>query len=1036
MLLTTALRSSCRSLIRGLPLLLAAALGHPTAWGQTTYWFTNFVGMPGGPGDVGGAGSAARFSSPVGVAVDSAGNVYAADTYNSTIRKVTAWGVVTTLAGLAGTEGSADGTGSAARFGMPRGVAVDGAGNVYVADSGNCTIRKVTAAGVVTTLAGLAGPGGWQDGTGGAARFSNPGGVAVDSAGNVYVADKGNNSIRKVTAAGVVTTLAGSAEDFYGSVDGTGSAARFNYPCGVVVDSAGNVYVADSGNCTIRKVTAAGVVTTLAGLPGNSGSEDGTGSAARFNLPSGVAVDSAGNVYVADWRNNTIRLISPAGVVTTIGGTAGRMGSADGIGPAAQFARPFGIALDTAGNIYVADQLNNRISKGTTVTATEAYAAGSYPAVVLTNQPMAYWQLNDTGDPSTGTAVVLDSSPYALNGTYATNAMDGFNSIEGPRPPDFPGFSATDWAMGATSNTIQSFATVPLGSLSTNQVTLTAWVYLNGGQSDWTGFLESRDAVGLQGGLGMGGSGESNAGMLVYTWNDNNADTYGFVSGLTIPLNQWSFVAVAIAPTEATLYLGYVDTNAVSTLLSAVNTIPHTPDAFGTSWQIGADECCGDGGRTLNGSIAQVAVFGRTMSGADITALFAAGLGITSVAPAITQSPASVTVYAGLTVTLTSMATGSSPLSYQWYQGSVALTDGGNISGSKTAILTLSNMAATNAGNYKVVVTNPSGSASSSVATLAVQPRSSSAYEAAVLSLGPLAYWRLNETSDPSSGSVVAYDYVGGYDGTYGTNALNGFNGITGPRPTNGFAMFEADNDALETTDGEDLSCVTAPQPALNVNTATFTLWVYPIGAQADWTGLFMNRSTDGEGVGMGGSGEDNAGMLTYTWNGNSSDTYGFVSDLTIPQNQWSMVAVAIAPTQAILYLLNTNGVQTATNAIPQTVEAWGGTASIGIDPGWGNSRDFNGAIDEVAMFNYTLTLSQVHNLYAGISQVSPVPRPTLTISPSTGGKLSISWSGPGTLQSTPAIQLGESVWTNVGTNNPTILTPTGTAEFYRVLAP
>jgi len=248
--------------------------------------------------------------------------VYVADTFNHTIRKVTPGGVVTTLAGLAGSSGSADGTGSAARFYNPYGVAVDSAGNVYVADTDNCTIRKVTPGGVVTTLAGLAGNRGSADGTGSAARFYNPFGVAVDSAGTVYVADSRNHTIRKVTPGGMVTTLAGLATS-PGSADGTGSAARFYGPMGVAVDSAGNVYVADSSNYTIRKVTPGGVVTTLAGLAGNRGSADGTGSDARFYCPWGVAVDSAGNVYVADSLNHTIRKVTPSGVVTTLAGAAG-----------------------------------------------------------------------------------------------------------------------------------------------------------------------------------------------------------------------------------------------------------------------------------------------------------------------------------------------------------------------------------------------------------------------------------------------------------------------------------------------------------------------------------------------------------------------------------------------------------------------------------------------------------------------------------------------------------------------------------------
>jgi len=327
------------------------------------------AGDIGGPGNADGIGAAARFNFPTGVAVDSAGNVYVADNINDTIRKVTAAGVVTTLAGTAGMSGSANGTGAAARFYYPGNVAVDSAGDVYVAE--NHTIRKVTPVGVVTTLAGTAGMTGSVDGTGAAARFAGPGGVAVDSAGNVYVTD--NQTIRKVTAAGVVTTLAGTAGTL-GSADGTGAAARFNNPTGVAVDSVGNIYVADEGNHTIRKVTASGVVTTLAGTAGTSGSADGTGTDARFYVPTGVAVDSAGNVYVADGNNKTIRKITAAGVVTTLAGTAGMRGSADGIGAAARFDHPTGVVVDSAGNVYVADPGNSTIRKVTPTGATTMVA--------------------------------------------------------------------------------------------------------------------------------------------------------------------------------------------------------------------------------------------------------------------------------------------------------------------------------------------------------------------------------------------------------------------------------------------------------------------------------------------------------------------------------------------------------------------------------------------------------------------------------------------------------------------------------------
>ena len=213
-----------------------------------------------------------------------------------------------------------DGTGANARFRAPQGVAVDSAGNIYVADWTGYTIRKVTPAGDVTTLAGTAGMSGSADGTGADARFYFPQGLAVDSADNLYVTDENNHTLRKITPAGVVTTLAGTA-GAAGSTDGTGAAARFNFPTGVAIDRAGNLYVTDSSNSTVRKVTPTGVVTTLAGAAGKIGSVDGTGAAARFHFPAGVAVDRTGNVYVTDFRGSTLRKITPAGTTTTIAGT-------------------------------------------------------------------------------------------------------------------------------------------------------------------------------------------------------------------------------------------------------------------------------------------------------------------------------------------------------------------------------------------------------------------------------------------------------------------------------------------------------------------------------------------------------------------------------------------------------------------------------------------------------------------------------------------------------------------------------------------
>ncbi|MGH8318317.1 MAG: hypothetical protein ACREUL_10105 [Steroidobacteraceae bacterium] len=306
-------------------------------------------------GSTNGTGTSASFYGTAGVAMDSSGHIYVADTNNNEIREISPAGVVTTLAGST-TAGHADGTGSAASFDAPTSVAVDSAGNVYVADSFNNEIRKIAPGGIVTTFAGSTNPGA-ADGTGSAASFRNPEGVAVDSSGNLYVADSLNNEIRMITPAALVTTFAGSVTA--GSANGSSTSASFNGPTGVAVDSSGNLYVADHNNNEIRMINLSDVVSTLAGST-TAGSADGTGSAASFDGPTAVAVDSAGDVYVADSGNNEIRLVSPLGVVTTLAGST-VAGSANGIGSAASFDSPDGIAVSPSGQLFVGDFLNNEI---------------------------------------------------------------------------------------------------------------------------------------------------------------------------------------------------------------------------------------------------------------------------------------------------------------------------------------------------------------------------------------------------------------------------------------------------------------------------------------------------------------------------------------------------------------------------------------------------------------------------------------------------------------------------------------------------
>jgi sugar lactone lactonase YvrE len=278
---------------------------------------SSFVGSRGQAGAMDGTGASARFNQPSGITAAASGDLTVSDTSNATLRSVTAAGVVTTLAGSTTDRGGADGVGSAALFSAPIGIAQNSSGTFYVADSTNHTIRMVTADGTVTTFAGTSGSSGASDGTGAAARFNNPTGVAVDAAGNVFVADTTNNLIRKITPGGVVTTLAG-VTGVAGWNDGVGSNALFNGPGGMAVDGDGDLYVADTGNSTIRKITPAGVVTTLAGLPTVGGQKDGTGSNALLNQPRALTIDSAGNLYVADTGNAAIRRVTPDGTVTTL----------------------------------------------------------------------------------------------------------------------------------------------------------------------------------------------------------------------------------------------------------------------------------------------------------------------------------------------------------------------------------------------------------------------------------------------------------------------------------------------------------------------------------------------------------------------------------------------------------------------------------------------------------------------------------------------------------------------------------------------
>jgi uncharacterized protein (TIGR03437 family) len=339
----------------------------------------------------GGPAVSAAINAPQGVAVDPAGNVYFAETLNSIVRVVNPAGIINPFAGCDPITGACIqaglGTGGPATgaYFSSFDVATDQAGNVYLADGTNNRIRKVNPSGILSTAAGSGTTG--FSGDGGpatSAALNDPLGMAVDSAGNLYIADMKNNRIRKVTPAGVISTVAGNGTYGFSGDGGPAISAMLAWPHSIAVDSAGNLYISDSLNFRVRKVNSAGVISTFAGngMVGNSG-DGGPATSAALTDPWGVAVDAAGNVFFADWLNNAIRKVTPAGIISTIvGGGTGGLGDGGPATSATLFA-PTGITLDSAGNLYIADYSNNRIRKVTGIGSTTGGSSSGTPAITL-----------------------------------------------------------------------------------------------------------------------------------------------------------------------------------------------------------------------------------------------------------------------------------------------------------------------------------------------------------------------------------------------------------------------------------------------------------------------------------------------------------------------------------------------------------------------------------------------------------------------------------------------------------------------------
>jgi len=634
-----------------------------------------------------------------------------------------------------------------------------------------------------------------------------------------------------------------------------------------------------------------------------------------------------------------------------------------------------------------------------------------YEKALQAANPTHYWRFNEAS-----------GSVYAHDywgGDIATNDNAQAGS-PGPVPPTYGGFESTNTCNSYDGLTMATETGLVGVMNNLPQFTICGWFNPAGQEPARTGLFGQNDTAeyGYQ-------AADANGVAELGIWTPNGGEAT--IPGEDINANQWYFTAAIGNGSTLTLYL--FSTNGGGGFQVVQSSVAVATTNYGSSaypFNIGGDGVLDTTGNYFDGLIDEVAIFNRALSEGEISGLFAAGAGVAGIAPQITTQPTGGTLYAGRSVTLSVTAVGSTPLAYQWRTNGVAITDGGNVTGTATPALTINGTTAANVAGYDVVITNIAGAVTSSVANIGVIALPTpGTYAAGVVAANPLAYYRLNETNDPSTGTAVDFDYAGGHNGVYGTGATNGFEGVLGPVPP--VFTFETNNYAMAVAPVAN-SWATAPFGGLGTNNVTMSMWIMPTGTFDTYAGLLVSRGGGAEG-GLGYTGGD----LGYTWNNNNANTYGFVSGIIPPLNEWSFVALVITPNSGTLYMFNTNGVVSATNAIPHTPDVFGNNWQIGsdnsdlLDDG---ARNFNGIIDEVAVFTYSMTEAQLTGLY-GLGGPSPIP-PAVTIGIDySGGSVVVTWA-QGTLLSAPSLS---GPWTPVaGAAAPSYtVTPAGAGTFYRV---
>ena len=501
------------------PALSRAAVGD-----ITTVAGTGTVGFSGD----GGPATSAELNDPYGVAVDGSGNLYIADTQNNRVRKVDGSGTITTVAGTgtAGFSGDGGPATSAAALRSP-GVAVDGSGNLYIADYANSRVRKVDGSGTITTVAGT-GTAGFS-GDGGpatSAELDHPVGVAVDGSGNLYIADYDNNVVRKVNGSGTITTIAGTGTFGFSGDGGPATSAELSSTAGVALDGSGNLYIADEDNSRVRKVDGSGTITTVAGTgtAGFSG-DGGPATSAELNFPGGVAVDGSGNLYIADAINHRVRKVDGSGTITTVAGTGTFGFSGDG-GPAtsAELNDPDGVAVDGSGNLYIADFDNSRVRKvdvdaaSFTVNITDDHNDGACTAADCTLRE-AINRANSVAGTDTINFDIPGSGVHTIQPASALPTISDPVMIDGTSQPGFTGTPLIRLDGASAGADVSGFG-ITAGSSTVRGIEVTGWDRAGIELDTGGGNLIAGNYIGTNA-AGSGGLG-NDIGVLIVDGSSNN----------------------------------------------------------------------------------------------------------------------------------------------------------------------------------------------------------------------------------------------------------------------------------------------------------------------------------------------------------------------------------------------------------------------------------------------------------------------------------------------------------------------------------